>query len=67
MIILSLHLSKGPEIDLYLYYCGHRESVLRYLSIIADYANLEIMRQVAQATVCTAQWLGWVRLFVIDF
>jgi hypothetical protein len=67
MIILSLHLSKGPEIDSYLYHCGYRESVLRYLSIVADYANSEIMQQIAQATVCTAQWLGWVRLFVIDF
>ena len=67
MTILSLHLSNSPEINPYLYYCGRRESVLQYLSIVADYANSEIIRQVAQATVCTAQWLGWVRLFVIDF
>ena len=67
MIILRLHLSKGPEIDPYLYYCGCRESVLRYLSIVADYANSEIIWQVAQATICTAQWLSWVRLFVINF
>ena len=67
MIILSLHLSKGPEIDPYLYYCGRRESVSRYPSIVTDYANSEVTQQVAQATVCTAQWLGRVRSFAIDF
>ena len=37
MIVLSLYLSKGPEIDPYLYYYGRRESVPRYPSIITDY------------------------------
>jgi hypothetical protein len=41
--------------------------VLRYPSIVADYANLEVTQQVAQVTVCTAQWLGQVRSFAIDF
>ena len=67
MIILSLHLSKDPKINPYLYYYKRREPVLQYLSIVTDYVNSEIIWQVAQATVCTAQWLGWVRLFVIDF
>ena len=30
MIILSLRLSKGSEMDPYLYYCGHRESELSH-------------------------------------
>jgi hypothetical protein len=30
MIVLSLYLSKGPEIDQYFYHCGRRESVPRY-------------------------------------
>jgi hypothetical protein len=47
MIILSLYLSKSPEMDLYLYYCGHRESVPRYPSIVTDYVYLGVVWQVA--------------------
>jgi hypothetical protein len=54
MIVLSLYLSKGPEIDPYLYYCGHRESVPRYLSIVMDYMYSGVVRQVAQTTVRAA-------------
>ena len=67
MIVLSLYLFKGLEIDQYLYYCGRRESVPRYLSIVMDYAYLRVARQVAQATVCAAWWLGQVGTFTIDF
>jgi hypothetical protein len=67
MIILSLYLSKGPKIDQYLYYCGRRESVLRYLSIVMDYAYSGVVRRVAQVTVCATWWLGQVGTFVIDF
>ena len=67
MIVLSLYLSKGSEIDQYLYYYWHRESVPRYPSIITDYTYSGVVRRVAQATVCTAWWLGWVRIFAIDF
>ena len=67
MIVLNLYISKGPEIDQYLYYCGRRESVLRYLSIVMDYAYLGVAQRVAQATVCAAWWLGWVGTFAIDF
>ena len=42
MIILSLYLSKGPEIDQYLYYCGRRKSVPRYPSIGTDYVYPEL-------------------------
>ena len=66
MIVLNLYISKGPEIDQYLYYCGRRESVPRYPSIVMDYA-LGVARQVAQATVCAAWLLGRVRRFAIDF
>jgi hypothetical protein len=67
MIVLSLYLSKGPEIDQYFYYCGHRESVPRYPSIITDYTYSGVARRIAQATVCAAWWLGWVGTFAIDF
>ena len=30
MIVFSLYLSKGLEIDPYLYYCEYKEFVLRY-------------------------------------
>ena len=66
MIVLSLYLSKGHEIDQYLYYCGRREFVPRYPSIVTDYAS-GVMRRVAQATVCAAWLLGQVRRFAIDF
>ena len=75
MIVLSLYLSKGPEIDQYFYHCGHRESVPRYPSIVMDYAYSgvaqwvawRVARRVAQATVCAAWWLGRVGTFAIDF
>jgi hypothetical protein len=67
MIVLSLYLSKGPKIDQYLYYCRRRESVLRYPSIVTDYAYSGVARQVVQVIVCAAWWLGWVGTFVIDF
>ena len=34
----------------------------KILSIITDYTNSEVARPVVQVTVCTAQWLGRVRL-----
>jgi hypothetical protein len=67
MIVLNQYISKGPEIDQYLYYCGRRESVLRYLSIVMDYSYSGVVRRVAQVTVCTAWWLGRVGTFAIDF
>jgi hypothetical protein len=54
MIVLSLYLSKGLEIDPYLYHCERRESVLRYPSIVTDYAYSVVIRWVAQATVHAA-------------
>ena len=49
MILLSLYLSKSPEIDQYLYYYGCRESVPRYPSIVTDYAYSGVARWVAQS------------------
>jgi hypothetical protein len=67
MIVLSLYIFKGPKIDQYLYYYGHRESVLRYPSIVTDYAYSGVARRVAQATICATWWFGLVGTFAIDF
>ena len=41
--------------------------MLRYPSIVTDYAYSGVARQVAQATICTTWWFGLVRTFAIDF
>ena len=41
--------------------------MLRYPSIVMNYAYSGVARQVAQATVCAAWWFGQVGTFAINF